>query len=142
MNPVSNTEDFQSKVVADDLSKDQVSQLVQFMLGLSNGRFSQKGNTIQVSNLPRRKLKFLLHKFLHVQRLSDYGVLDTSGVFEIIQIKPQERKPEKHENLKSSMPFDPFTANAHGRPLYAPWMKPSDLIQWQGKPPKDKKDKP
>ena len=127
-----------SKIVA-DLEKDQVSQLVHYMTGLSSGQFVQHGKNIDAFGLPRKKLKFLLHKFLHTQHLTDYGVLDTSGIFEIIHITPEKKKPVKHENLKASMPFDPYTANAHGRPLYAPWMKPSGLVEWQGKPPLDKK---
>lgn len=128
-----------SKVVADDLSKDQVSETIQYVLGMSTGTLRQKGKAFEVEGLPRKKLKFLLHKFLHTRHLDDYGVLDTSGVFEIVHIKPEKKKPMKHENLKASMPFDPYTANAHGRPLYAPWMNPSNLVEWQGKAPDKKK---
>ena len=39
--------------------------------------------------LAKERVKFLLRRFLYVNYLSGYGVLDTAGSFEIVRIKPQ-----------------------------------------------------
>jgi hypothetical protein len=36
-----------------------------------------------------RGVRFLVRKFLYVDHLSGYGVLDSAGSFEIVRIKPE-----------------------------------------------------
>jgi hypothetical protein len=56
---------------------------------MSSGRFVLHGRSIEVTGLSNKRVKFLLHKFLHVNHLSGYGVLDTAGSFEIVHVKPE-----------------------------------------------------
>ncbi len=69
-----------TKVVAYDLENRQVSSPVEFMTATSSGQFVLKGKNIEVTGLSNKRVKFLLRKFLHVNHLSGYGVLDTAGV--------------------------------------------------------------
>jgi hypothetical protein len=65
--------------------------------------------------------------------LSEYGVLDTAGNFEIVHIRPETKQAEEaqeREALKPTMPFWP-PYNVHP-------VKPSDMIEWQGQPPTKK----
>ena len=129
-----------TKIFVKDLGKDLGSALVEFMIASNpKGEVDNHGTSVDVNGLTNKKIKFLLHKFLHTKGLNEFGVLDTAGVFEVIHLKPEETKEHKHENLKASMPYSPLLANAKGRPLYAPWMRPSDLIEWQSKPVRGKK---
>ncbi len=59
----------------------------------------QHKKIIEVNGLTNKKIKFLLHKFLYTRHLSDYGILDTSGNFEIVHLKPEEKRTEQHETL-------------------------------------------
>jgi len=129
-----------TKILTEDLGKDLASALAEFMTAsLPNGAVDIHGTSVDVNGLTNKKIKFLLHKFLHSKGLTEFGVLDTAGVFEIIHLKPEQKKEHVHENLKASMPYSPLLANTQGRPLSAPWMKPSDLIEWQSKPVRGKK---
>jgi hypothetical protein len=98
---------------------------------MSVGQFVLRGKSIEVTGLSDKKVKFLVYKFLHVNHLSDHGVLDTAGNFEIVHIKPETKQAEEaqeRETLKPTMPFWP-PYNVHP-------VKPSDMIEWQGtKPP-------
>ena len=119
-----------TKVLADDFDNDQASSLVEFLTAMSNGQLVQHGKTIEVTGLSSRRVKFLVNKFLHVNHLSEYGVLDTAGNFEIIHIRPETKQAEEaqeREALKPTMPFWP-PYNVHP-------VKPSDMIEWQGQPP-------
>jgi hypothetical protein len=66
-------------VVADDFDSVQVSCLVKFLTAMSNGQFVLRGRSIEVTGVSSRRVKFLLRKFLYVNHLSGYGVLDTAG---------------------------------------------------------------
>jgi hypothetical protein len=115
-----------NKILASDLEKDQVSSLVEFLTAMLSGQSVSLGKTIEVTGLSSRKVKFLLRKFLYVNHLSGYGVLDTAGSFEIVHIKPETREEEeKREPLKPTISL---------LPLYHP-VNPSDSIEWQGQPP-------
>ena len=119
-----------TKILADDLENDQVSSLVEFMRAVSSGEFARRGKRIEVTDLTRKKVKFLLNKFIHTNHLSGYGVLDTAGAFEIVRIKPETKGTKKHEALK------------HLRPIWVPIhppptaVEPSLVIEWQGQPPR------
>ena len=119
-----------TKVLADDFDNDQASSLVEFLTAMSNGQLVQHGKSIEVTGLSSRRVKFLVNKFLHVNHLSEYGVLDTAGTFEIVHIRPETKQAEEaqeREALKPTMPFWP-PYNVHP-------VKPSDMIEWQGQPP-------
>src|SRR5207249_10130639 len=74
---------------------------------------------------------FLLHKFLYTRHLAGYGVLDTAGNFEIVHLKPEEKRTEQHETLSPTMDL--------GLPVVIPHsVQPSDMIEWQGQPPSKK----
>lgn len=128
-----------TKIFVKDLGKDLAAALAEFIKASSpKGKIDSHETNFDVNGLTNKKLKFLLHKFLHTKGLNDYGVLDTAGVFEIIHIKPEEKKEHTHENLKASTPHSPLLASTKGRPLYAR-MKPSDLMERQSKPVRGKK---
>ena len=115
-----------TKVVADDLQNDEVSSLVEYMTALSTGQITQHKKIIEVTGLTNKKIKFLLHKFLYTRHLPGFGVLDTTGNFEIVHIKPEEKQTEQHETLSPTMP------SLYGIPHP---VKPSDMIEWEGGPP-------
>jgi len=118
-----------TRVVADDLQDDEVSSLVEFMTATSSGQIIQHKKILQVSGLTNKKIKFLLRKFLYSRHLTGYGVLDTAGNFEILQIKPEEKQTERHETLSPTMPYwEPSSLLPHP-------VKPSDMVEWQGQPP-------
>jgi len=62
-----------------DLDGGQVSSLVEFFRAMSVGRFVLHGRSIEVTGLSSSRVMFLFRKFLYVNRLSGYGVLDTGG---------------------------------------------------------------
>jgi len=129
-----------TRILAADLGKDLTSALAEFMTAsIPKGEVDNHGTSVDVKGLTNKKIKFLLHKFLHAKGLNEFGVLDTAGVFEVVHIKQEGKKEHKHKNLKASMPYSPLLANTQGRPLYAPWMKTSDLIEWKSKPVRGKK---
>lgn len=115
-----------TKVLADDLGKKQFSSLVGFL-----------GSAFVAVRLPRKedrclgpvkkKVKFLLGKFLHSNHLSEYRVLDRGDTFEIVHVKPeQERRMRKSLSLKHPVPYGPPV------PLF---VKPRLAVEWQGEPP-------
>jgi hypothetical protein len=120
-----------TKVLADDLDYQQVSSLVEFMTAMSSGQFVLRGRSIEVTGLSSRRVKFLLRKFLHVNHLSDYGVLDTAGNFEIVHVKPETKQAEEAEER------EPLKPTMSLLPLYHP-VNPSDMIEWQGQSPTKK----
>jgi hypothetical protein len=102
------------------------------MTAMSSGELTQHKKIIEVTGLTNKKIKFLLHKFLYMRHLPDYGVLDTAGNFEIVHLKPEEKQPERHENLSPTMDVRFPVVIPH-------WVQPSDMIEWQGQPPPSKK---
>jgi hypothetical protein len=119
-----------TRIVADDLQNDEVASLVEYMTAMSAGQIAQHKKLIEVNGLTNKKIKFLLHKFLYTRRLPDYGVLDTAGNFEIVHLKPEMKQSEQHETLSPTML--PESIGLGGLPR---WGKPSDMIEWEGKPP-------
>ena len=70
---------------------------------MPSGQFVLRDKSINVASLSSGRVKFLLGKFLYVNHLSGYGVLDTAGSFEIVHIKPETREEkEEHETLRHS----------------------------------------
>ena len=116
-----------TKIVADDLQDGEVSSLVEYMSAMSTGQISQHKKIVEVYGLTKKKIKFLLHKFLYTRHLPDFGVLDTAGNFEIVQVKPEKKQTEQRETLSPTMAL-PVTSIPH-------WDQPSDTIGWEGQPP-------
>jgi len=116
-----------TRVLADDLESDHVSSLIEFMRSASEGTLAQRGKRIEIKGLTNKEVKFLLRKFLHANSLSDYGVLHTASIFEIVRIRPDQKQTE-NEILKTRTPFVPI------RPPPTA-VKPSLRIEWQGRPP-------
>lgn len=119
-----------TKVLADDLENNQVSSLVEFMRTMSNGQYARRGKRIDITGLARKRVKFLVHKFLHTNHLSEYNVLARADTFEIVRIRP-EAKSKEDERLKYPMPFVPI-------PHPPTAVKPRLVIEWQGRPPTKK----
>jgi len=120
-----------TRIVADDLQGDEVTSLVEYMTAMSTGQIAQHKKVIEVDGLTNKKIKFLLHKFLYTGHLSDYGILETSGNFEIVHLKPEEKRTEQHETLSPTMDLRLPVVIPH-------WVQPSDMIEWQGQPPSKK----
>jgi hypothetical protein len=117
-----------TRIVADDLQDNQVTSLVEYITAMTAGQIAQHKKLIEVNGLTNKKIKFLLHKFLYTRHLPDYGVLDTAGNFEIIHLKPEKEQSRQHETLSPTMDLR--------LPLVIPhWVQPSDMIEWEGKPP-------
>ena len=125
-----------TRIVADDLQNDEVSSLVEYMTAMSSGHLTQHKKLIEVTGLTNKKIKFLLHKFLYTRHLTGYGVLDTAGNFEIVHLKPEEKQVEQRETLSPTML--PESIGLGGLPR---WGKPSDMIEWEGRPPPVKKER-
>jgi hypothetical protein len=70
--------------------------------------------SVLVVDLSSRRLKCLVGKFLYVSHLSDYGVLDTAGSFEIVHVKPETRQKEESEEC------EPLRPTMSLLPLYHP----------------------
>jgi hypothetical protein len=122
-----------TKIVADDLQDDEVSSLVEYLTALSNGEIAQHKKMVEINGLTNKKIKFLLHKFLYTRHLTDYGVLDTAGNFEIVHLKPEEKRTEQRETLSPTMDIRLPVVIPH-------WVQPSDMIEWRGQaPPKTKR---
>ena len=120
-----------TRIVADDLQGDEVTSLVEYMTAMSTGQIAQHKKVIEVDGLTNKKIKFLLHKFLYTRHLSHYGILDTSGNFEIVHLKPEEKRTEQAETLSPTMDLR--------LPVVIPrWVQPSDMIEWQRQPPSKK----
>jgi hypothetical protein len=118
-------------IVADELQNDEVTSLVEYMTAMSRAQIAQHKKVIEVNGLTNKKIKFLLHKFLYTRQLADYGILDTSGNFEIVHLKPEEKRTDQQDTLGPTMDLK--------LPLVIPhWVAPSDMIEWQGRPPPKK----
>ena len=98
------------------------------MTAMSGGHVTQHKKIIELTGLTNKKIKFLLHKFLYTRHLTDYGVLDTAGNFEIVHLKPDKKQSEQHETLSPTMDVRLPVVIPH-------WVEPSDMIEWEGKPP-------
>jgi hypothetical protein len=123
-----------TKIVADDLQGDEVSALVEYLTALSNVQIAQHKSTVEFTGLSNTKIRFLLKKFLYTRHLAGYGVLETAGNFEIVRLKPEEKRTEQRETLSPTML--PESIGLGGVPR---WGNPSDMIEWQGQPPPPKK---
>ena len=95
-----------TKILADDLEDNGVLSLVDFMRSVSDKKFVRRGKRVEVTGLTNKKVKFFLRKFLHINRLSEYRVLDTTAALEIIRIKTEkaDRKTKKSAPLKHPGP--------------------------------------
>jgi len=98
------------------------------MTTMSGGHVTQHKKIIELTGLTNKKIKFLLHKFLYTRHLTDYGVLDTAGNFEIVHLKPEKKRNEERETLSPTMDVRLPVVIPH-------WVKPSDTIEWEGQPP-------
>ena len=125
-----------TKIVADDLQKDEVSSLVEYMMAVSSGQIAQRKKLVEVTGLSNTKIKFLVKKFLYSRHLPGYGLLETAGNFEIVRLKPEEKRTEHHETLSPTML--PESIGLGGLPR---WGKPSEMIEWEGRPPPMKKER-
>lgn len=125
-----------TKIVADDLQNDEVSSLVEYMTAESNGQIVQRKKLVEVTGLSNKKVKFFVNKFLYSRHLSGYGVLETAGSFDIVRLKPEEKRTDRHETLSPTML--PESIGLGGLPR---WGKPSDMIEWEGQPPPTKKER-
>ncbi len=123
-----------TKIVADDLQNDEVSSLLEYLTTLSKGQVAQHKKIVEVTGLSNTRIKFLLNKFLYTRHLPGYGVLETAGNFEIVRLKPEEKRTEQHATLSPTML--PESIGLGGLPR---WGKPSDMIEWQGQRPPLKK---
>ena len=99
---------------------------------MSTGQVSLRKKIIEVTGLTNKKIKFLLHKFLYMRHMQEYGVLDTAGNFEIVHLKPEKKQSERPETLTPTMDVRLPVVIPH-------WVQPSDMIEWEGQPPPAKK---
>lgn len=120
-----------TKIVADDLQDDEVSSLAEYLAAMSAGQITRHKKLVEVNGLTNKKIKFLLHKFLYTRHLPDYGVLDTAGNFEMVHLKPEKKPSEQHETLSPTMDVRLPVVIPH-------WVQPSDMIEWEGQPPRKK----
>jgi len=81
-------------------------------------QFVLRGRSVDVTGLSGMRVRFPVRKFLYVNHLSGYGVLDTAGSFEIVHIKPETSDDaEEHETLRpprvppcpDTIPVNPFS---------------------------------
>jgi hypothetical protein len=121
-----------TKVLAGDLDDNHFSSLAEFMRSESNGKIARRGKRIEVTDQINKRVKFLLQKFLHANRLSEYRVLDTTAALEIVRIKPEKKgkRMKKPAPLRHPVPYGPPV------PLT---IRPELRVEWQGKPPPEKK---
>ena len=122
-----------TKVLTDDLDSVQISSLVEFSRSMSSGQFVLRGKSIEVTGLSNKRVKFLLRKFLHANRLSEYRVIDTTAALEIVRIKPEKgekKRTKKSAPLKHPVPYGPPVPLA---------IRPELRVEWQGKPLPEKK---
>jgi hypothetical protein len=120
-----------TRILADDLDDNQVSSLAEFMRSESNGKIARRGKRIEITDQTNKRVKFLLRKFLHANRLSEYRVLDTNAALEIVRIKPEQEdeKTKKPAPLKHPVPYGPPIPCA---------IRPELRVEWQGKLPPTK----
>jgi hypothetical protein len=122
-----------TKILADDLDDNQFSSLGEFMRSESNGKIARRGKRIEIPGQTHKRVKFLLRKFLHANRLSEYRVLDTTAALEIVRIKPEKgekKRTKKSAPLKHPVPYGPPVPLA---------IRPELRVEWQGKPLPEKK---
>jgi len=117
-----------TKIVADDLQEDEVSTLVEYMTAMSQGQITQHKKILEATGLTNKKIKFLVRKFLYTRHLEGYRVLDTAGSFDIVHLKPEKKRNEEVETLSPTMDVRLPVVIPH-------WVKPSDMIEWEGQPP-------
>jgi hypothetical protein len=115
-----------ARVVADDLDKRQLESLSEFLTSRLPTQVVQHGSVIELEAPRPRDVKLLLDKFLHSNDLSDYRVLSHEGVLEIVHLKREEKRMERPEGLKPSMP-GPIVGIPHT-------VKPSDMVEWSRHP--------
>lgn len=123
-----------TQIVADDLQNDEVSSLAEYLTAMSSYKLTQHKKIIEVTGLTNTKIKFLLKKFLYSRHLPEFGVLDTAGNFEMVHLKPEEKRKDQRETLIPTML--PDSVGLGGLPR---WGKPSDMIEWERQPPPTKK---
>src|SRR5712692_2751123 len=122
-----------TKILADDLEDNEFLSLVEFMRSVSDKKFVRRGKRVEVTGLTNKKVKFFLRKFLHANRLSEYRVLDTTAALEIVRIRPEKgekKRTKKSTPLKHPVPYGPPVPLA---------IRPELRVEWQGKPPPEKK---
>src|SRR5947199_358297 len=90
------------------------------MTAVSSGQIAQHKKLVEVTGLSNGKIKFLVNKFLYTRHLPGYRVLETAGNFEIVRLKPEEKRTEQHETLSPTML--PESIGLGGLPR---WWKPS-----------------
>jgi hypothetical protein len=118
-----------TRILAEDLEDKQFSSLVESLRSRSNGKFARHGKRIEITGKTNKRVKFLLQKFLHANRLSEYRVLDTTAALEIVRIRPEKEKMKKPSPLKHPVPYGPPIPCA---------IRPELRVEWQGKPPPKK----
>src|SRR2546425_1933966 len=117
-----------TKVLADDLKNDQVTSLAGFLKTASNGKSARRGKRIEITGLTSKKVKFLLHKFLHTKHLTHHRVIDTGDVLEIVRVKPELKPKDRPKALKHPVPYGPPI------PYLSGVVKPILRVEWQGQP--------
>lgn len=115
-----------ARISADDLDKQQLGKLVEFLTGRLRTQFVQHGSTIDLESLTARETKFLLRKFLYSNGLNDYRVLNHDDVLEVVHVKQTKEQEERPEGLKPSMP-GPIAGIPHT-------VKPSETVEWSEHP--------
>jgi hypothetical protein len=102
------------------------------MRSVSDKKFVRRGKRVEVTGLTNKKVKFLLHKFLHTNHLTKYSVLATADTFQIVRVESEEKQAEEDEPLKRPTPI--------WVPIHPPptAVEPSLVIEWQGQPPRNK----
>jgi len=120
------------KILGDDLEDDRFLQLVDFLRSVSDTKFARRGKRIEITEQTNKWVKFLLRKFLHANRLSEYRVLDTTAALEIVRVKPEtgDKRMKKPSPLKHPVPYGP--------PIPPGAIRPRLRVEWQGKPPPKK----
>ncbi len=99
--------------MADDLGKSLVAALLQFLAFKYQDPIVKHGTEIQLGGSDTKEVKLLLHKFLHHKGLTDYGVLNHSGVLEIVHAKPDEPKANQ---ARDAQPYNALLATLQRPP--------------------------
>lgn len=114
------------RIVGDDLDKQLVAALLEFLASKLQNRAVQHGSVITLDDARARDVKFLLRKFLYSNGLSNYKILSHEGVLEIVRVKQPDQNKARQEGLKPSMP-GPIAGIPHT-------VQPSDTIEWSSHP--------
>src|SRR2546427_2916432 len=91
---------------------DRASEATQFLKSKVEGKMRAKGTQLQIEGAKTKKVKLLLHKFLHHQGLNHYRVLSQGGVLEVT---PPEKHVVHEQGHEGSPPTAPQTT-----PYYFP----------------------